>query len=124
MLASEIGKDGVQRYRIEGSAAGAGWVRCAATDFKVYGLMTLIPGETDAEVQALMDHLEAGVDVEGLADLARGYARKIATQVQNADLDGILLIVPDYISHLNQIGRRTLPLLAEYGIECSVSVGS
>jgi pyrimidine oxygenase len=131
-------------------------------NFKVYGLMTLIPGETDAEAQALMDHLEAGVDVEGLADLARGYeknvkgfkemsssslaplggaqyrsvmpgafigsyetlARKIATQVQNADLDGILLIVPEYISHLNQIGRRTLPLLAEYGIECSVGAGS
>lgn len=131
-------------------------------DFKVYGLMTLIPGESDAEAQALMDHLEAGVDLKGLEDLAQGYeknvkgfkemsssslaplggsqyrsvmpgafigsyetlARKIAMQVQQADLDGILLIVPDYVSHLNQIGRRTLPLLSEYGIECSVGAES
>ncbi len=127
-------------------------------DFKVFGLMTLIPGETDTEAQELLDHLEAGVDLEGLEDLAQGYkknvkgfkdmsssslaplggtqyrsvmpgtfvgsyetlAQKIASQIDQAGLDGILLIVPDYISHLHQISLRTLPLLAEHGIACNV----
>jgi pyrimidine oxygenase len=127
-------------------------------NFKVYGLMTLIPGETDDEAQAFMDHLEAGVDLEGLADLAEGYkkntkgfkelsssslaplggmqyksvmpgtligsyetlARKVAEHVKAADLDGVLLIVPDYIGHLEQVGLRTFPQLSEYGIECNV----
>lgn len=126
--------------------------------FRVFGLMTLIPGDTDAQAQALMDHLEAGVDLAGLEDLAQGYrkntkgfkdmsssslaplggtqyrsvmpgtfigsyetlAHRIAMQVKQADLDGILLIVPDYIAHLQQVGLRTLPLLAEHGIECGV----
>jgi alkanesulfonate monooxygenase SsuD/methylene tetrahydromethanopterin reductase-like flavin-dependent oxidoreductase (luciferase family) len=47
-------------------------------------------------------------------------AHKIAMQVQQAELDGILLIVPDYIAHLQQVGLHTLPLLAEHGIECDV----
>ena len=127
-------------------------------DFKVFGLMTLIPGDTDAQAQSLMDYLEAGVDLAGLEDLAEGYkknvkgfkdmsssslaplggtqyrsvmpgtfigsyetlAHKIALQVEQANLDGILLIVPDYIAHLQQIGLRTLPLLAEHRIECAV----
>lgn len=127
-------------------------------NFKVFGLMTLIPGDTDAQAQNFMDYLEAGVDLAGLADLAEGYkknvkgfkdmsssslaplggtqyrsvmpgtfigayetlAHKIAMQVEQANLDGILLIVPDYIAHLQQIGLRTLPLLAEHGIECAV----
>ncbi|WP_323019622.1 LLM class flavin-dependent oxidoreductase [Pararhodobacter sp.] len=127
-------------------------------DFKVYGLMTIIPGETEDEAQALLDHFEAGVDLEGLADLARGYeqntkgfdklsssslsplggpkyksvmpgalvgaydtlAERIAERVEAADLDGILIIVPDYISHLNQLGTRTLPRLADFGVECRV----
>lgn len=127
-------------------------------DFKVMGAMTIIPGETQEAAQALLDHFEAGVDLQGLADLASGYekntkgfeklsasslaplggkdyksvmpgaivgsydnlAEKIARQVNEAELDGILLIVPDYISHLGQLGTRTLPRLAEYGIECKV----
>jgi pyrimidine oxygenase len=127
-------------------------------DFKVYGLMTLIPGETDDEAQALMNHLEAGVDLEGLADLAEGYKKntkgfkelsssslaplggmqyksvmpgtligsydslavQVAEHVKAADLDGVLLIVPDYITHLQGVGARTFPQLANFGIECSV----
>lgn len=131
-------------------------------DFKVYGLMTIIPGETEEAAQALLDHFEAGVDHEGLADLARGYAQntkgfdklssstlaplggptyksvmpgaiigsydnlaeKIAKQINEADLDGIMVVVPDYISHLDQLGTRTLPRLIEYGIECKVGSAS
>ncbi|WP_264214329.1 LLM class flavin-dependent oxidoreductase [Leisingera thetidis] len=127
-------------------------------DFKVFGAMTIIPGETDEAAQELLEHLEVGADLVGLADLASGYqkntkgfdklsasslaplggadykavmpgaivgsyenlASKIAKQVNEADLDGILIIVPDYISHLNQLGTRTLPRLADFGIECSV----
>lgn len=127
-------------------------------DFKVFGAMTIIPGETQEAAQAMLDHFEAGADLVGLADLASGYqkntkgfdklssstlaplggqeykavmpgaivgsydnlAEKIARQVNEADLDGIMLIVPDYISHLGQLGTRTFPRLAEYGIECKV----
>lgn len=127
-------------------------------DFKVFGLMTLIPGDTDDIAQQRLDYLEEGVDIEGLENLAQGYkknvkgfkdmsssslaplggteyrsvmpgtfigsyetlAQKIANQVQKAGLDGILLIVPDYISDLHQIAMRTLPLVADYGIECNV----
>ena len=46
-------------------------------DFKIYGLMTLIPGETDLEAQALMDHLESGVDLEALADMEQGYRKNV-----------------------------------------------
>ncbi|MDO5604189.1 MAG: LLM class flavin-dependent oxidoreductase [Paracoccus sp. (in: a-proteobacteria)] len=127
-------------------------------DFKVFGAMTIIPGETDEAARALVDHFEAGADLVGLADLAAGYqkntkgfdklsssslaplggaeyrsvmpgaiigsydnlAEKIAKQINDADLDGILLIVPDYISHLGQLGTRTLSRLGEYGINCNV----
>ena len=127
------------------------------TDLKTYGLITVIPGETDEEAQALMDHFDEGVDRVALADVAAGYeqnkdvkqlsdsslaliggekmrsvmpgeligsydtlARRLATTINEGQLDGVLLVVPDYIKDLEAIATRTLPALAEYGITCNV----
>lgn len=127
------------------------------TDLKTYGLVTLIPGETDDEAQARMDHFDAGVDRESLADIATGYeqnrsrkdlsdsslaltggekarsvmpgelvgsydtlARRLATTVTEGELDGLMLIVPDYINDLEAIATRTLPSMADHGITCHV----
>ena len=130
-------------------------------DFKVYGLVTLIPGDSDRDAQALMDHLEEGVDLVGLEDLARGYekntkgvkqlsssslaplggpkyksvmpgtfigsyeslAAQLSQQVIKADLDGLLVIVPDYINSLKEVAMRTFPLLEEHKIHCKVGAG-
>lgn len=42
-------------------------------NLKLFGLCTLMPGETDAEAQAMVDHFNAGVDLECLDDMAQGY---------------------------------------------------
>lgn len=126
-------------------------------DLKVFGLVTLVPGETDEEAQALMDHFDAGVDKECLADIAAGYAtsrsaaqtgagskffdddaevssamsgvlvgsydtlaRRLATTVLEGDLDGVMLIVPDYVKDLEAVATRTLPKMAEYGVTCGI----
>ncbi|QTH22072.1 LLM class flavin-dependent oxidoreductase [Rhizorhabdus wittichii] len=130
-------------------------------DFKVYGLVTLVPGDSDRDAQALMDHLEEGVDLAGLEDLARGYekntkgvkqlsssslaplggpkyksvmpgtfigsyeslATQLSQQIIKADLDGLLVIVPDYINNLKEVAMRTFPLLEEHNIYCNVGAG-
>ena len=126
-------------------------------NLKTYGLITVIPGETDEEAQARMDYFNAGVDRECLADIAAGYeqnksfkelsdssksliggekqssvmpgelvgsyetlARRLATTVLESELDGIMLVVPDYIDDLAAIAQRTLPLMAKYGVECRI----
>lgn len=127
-------------------------------DLKVFGLVTVIPGDTDEEAQALLDHFNAGVDKECVADIAAGYAtsrsaaqtgsgsqffeegkpvssvmsgelvgsyetlaRRLAATVNDGDLDGLMLIVPDYVKDLEAVATKTLPLLAEYGITTSIS---
>lgn len=126
-------------------------------DFKSYGLFTLIPGETDAEAQARLDHFDAGVDREALATQAAEYssdvsakqnfaaqyfidqgarvssvlggamtgsaetlARRVAKTTIEAELDGITLIVPDFIEDLRFIGERVLPLMEEFGVSTKV----
>lgn len=126
-------------------------------DLKTFGLITVIPGETDEEAQALMDHFNEGADKEALLDIAAGYeqnrdnkklsdsslaliggekmsavmpgelvgsyetlARRLATTVNEGELDGFMLIVPDYIKDLEAIALRTLPKMAKYGVECRV----
>jgi pyrimidine oxygenase len=125
-------------------------------DLKVYGLLRLIPGETDQEAQARLAHFDAGVDVECLDDIALGYtmnpnikdvsessrrrggggqrtsiagplvgaydglAKRVADVVVESELDGIILIVPDYVEDLDRLAKWTLSRLPEYGITCRV----
>ncbi|MFF2715461.1 LLM class flavin-dependent oxidoreductase, partial [Paenarthrobacter sp. NPDC058040] len=131
-------------------------------DLKTYGLITVIPGDTDEEAQARMDHFNAGIDKEALADIAAGYeqnksykelsdssksliggdkqqssvmpgelvgsyetlARRLATTVIESELDGIMLVVPDYIEDLAAVAQKTLPLMAKYGVECHIGTNT
>ncbi|MFF1831200.1 LLM class flavin-dependent oxidoreductase [Paenarthrobacter sp. NPDC058040] len=126
-------------------------------NLRSYGCVTLIPGDTDEEAHARLDHYNAGVDLEALEDVAAGYqqnksykelsesskaltggekrsavlpgelvgsyetlARRLATTVLESDLDGIMLVVPDYVEDLAAVAQKTLPLMAGYGVECRV----
>lgn len=125
---------------------------------KIYALMTVIPGDTPDEARELMDWIEAGVDLEGLEDMARGYEsnksyaklsssslalvggekyrsvqrgvivgsydelpEKLASIVTEAELDGVMLVVPDYIQHLQGLALRTFPKLEEFGIKTNIN---
>jgi pyrimidine oxygenase len=126
-------------------------------NLKVYGLLNVIPGATDEEAQARLDHFNCGVDLVCLEDIARGYsmnpnakdvsassqrlagdgkgssvasgamvgsygslAKRIARIVLESDLDGIILIVPDYIEDIDAMAKKALKFMAEYGVECRV----
>lgn len=127
-------------------------------DLKIYGLLNIIPGDTDEEAQARVDHFNAGVDIECLADIALGYsmnpnakdvspsskrlagdgknsavstaaligsydtiAKRIAKTVTESELDGIILIMPDYVSDMQALAERTLAALPDLGISCQVA---
>jgi pyrimidine oxygenase len=124
-------------------------------DLKVYGLVTVIPGETDDEAQTRLDHFNEGVDLVCLEDIAQGYsmnpnvkelsaaslsliggekrssvmpgelvgsydtlARRLAKTVVDSELDGVMLVVPDYVKDLEAIARKTLTRMADYGVGC------
>lgn len=125
-------------------------------DLKVYGLIKVIPGETDEEAHARLAHFDEGVDIECLADIALGYnmnpnvnevselskgrvgdgktnsvsgpvvasyeslAQRFAKIVIDGELDGIILIVPDYVKDLDAIAKRSLTKMADYGVTCQV----
>ena len=129
-------------------------------DLKVYGLLTVIPGETDEEAQARLAHFDEGVDLECLEDIVRGYdmnpnakdvsaaskrlggegrgsavssgamtgsydglAERIARVVTEGELDGIILIVPDYVEDLQAVARKTLTKMADHGLTCNIKAG-
>ena len=124
------------------------------SDLKTMGLLQLVPAETDEEAQALLEHFDAGVDLECLADIAAGYAsnkddaktgansrffaegaapssvmsgtmtggyeslaRRISHMVNEGELDGFMVIVPDYVKDLEGIATKLFPLMAQYGVE-------
>jgi pyrimidine oxygenase len=122
-------------------------------DLKIYGLVKLIPDETDEEAQRRLDYFNAGVDVDCIEDIARGYnlnpnidqvsalskrysggernsisdplvgsydtlARRMAKIVLDSDLDGIILIVPDYVKDLQAIAKTTFVKMKEHGVIC------
>ncbi|MFC0534103.1 LLM class flavin-dependent oxidoreductase [Phytohabitans kaempferiae] len=43
-------------------------------------------------------------------------ARQLAGLVRDADLDGVTVIVPDFIDDLRTVGERVAPLMAGYGV--------
>ncbi|MBW8637605.1 LLM class flavin-dependent oxidoreductase [Hoeflea sp. WL0058] len=128
------------------------------TDLKIYGLLNVIPGATDEEAQARLDHFNEGVDVECLDDIALGYdmnpnakdvsaaskrmagegkrtavpsstlvgsydslCRRIANIVSESELDGVILIVPDYVEDLKAVAEKVLSPMSEYGVTCRVT---
>ena len=127
-------------------------------DLKIYGLVTLIVGETDNDARDRKSYFDEGVDIECLDDIALGYnlnpnikdvsagslrlaagrekrsavtpgafvgsyaslAKRIAQVVIDCELDGIILIVPDYTNDLEAVAERTLTRMSEYGVFCRV----
>jgi len=123
-------------------------------DLKVYGLVTVIPGDTDEDAKNRRTHFDAGVDIECLDDIALGYnlnpdvkdvsavsrrlaagretrsaltpgafvgsyaslAERIARVIIDCDLDGIILIVPDYVDDLKAVAQKTLSRMSEHGV--------
>jgi pyrimidine oxygenase len=117
---------------------------------KVFGLITLIPGDSDEQAQARLNHFDDGVDVVCLEDIARGYsmnpnvkevasvffggekhssvspgklvgsydtlARGLARMVVDSELDGLMLVVPDYVEDLDAIAKKTLMPMSGYGV--------
>jgi pyrimidine oxygenase len=119
---------------------------------KVLGLVTVIPGDSDEDAQARLNHFEEGVDLICLEDIARGYsmnpdvkavssqffggqkhssvapgrivgsyeslARGLAKMVIESELDGVMLVVPDYVKDLDAIAKNSLARMADYGVCC------
>lgn len=143
------------KYIESGRRAKAVAREMSKPDLKVYGLLKVIPGETDEEAQARLDRFNAGVDTECVEDMALGYtmnpdvknvsaasrrvesgsreaisgavvgsygslAKRIAKIVIDSELDGIILVVPDYVEDLDAVARKTLPRMAEFGVTCRV----
>jgi pyrimidine oxygenase len=128
-------------------------------DLKVYGLVTIIPGETDKDAKDRKDYFDQGVDLECLDDIALGYslnpdvkavstgslrlaagkekrsavtpgafvgsyaslAKRIAQVVIECQLDGIILIVPDYVNDLEAVAKKTLACMLDYGVRSHVA---
>lgn len=124
------------------------------SNFKTYGLFTIVPGDTDAIAQERVDYFNSGVDVEALDNQTREYSgdkslaqntmakrfiaqgnaaksltsaaiigspatigAKLAAIVKGADLDGITVIVPDFIDDLRIVGTEVVDALAEHGLQ-------
>jgi pyrimidine oxygenase len=51
-------------------------------------------------------------------------ARRLATSVIECDLDGLMITVPDYVVDLEAVAKKTMPLMAEYGVTCHVGAPS
>src|SRR5690606_7248089 len=63
-----------QKYVDSGRQAKATAREMNKPDLKVYGLLNVIPGATDEEAQARLDHFNSGTDLVCLEDIARGYS--------------------------------------------------
>lgn len=48
-------------------------------------------------------------------------AKRLATMVLEGDLDGIMLVVPDYVEDLALVVHRIFPLMEQYGVKCGAS---
>lgn len=49
-------------------------------------------------------------------------ARRLATSIIEGDLDGLMVMVPDYVEDLDGLARNTFPLLPDLGIHHRVAV--
>lgn len=146
----------------EASLARARQARAIANDlqktnFKTYGLVSLIPGETDEDANEKVRYYNQGVDHVALEQQLEEYgadvsakqnnaaqmfisqsknlsaifpgtmagsyetlARRVSSIVRDGDLDGIMIIVPDFIEDIKAFGARIAPAMEEYGVISNV----
>ena len=111
------------------------------TTIKTYAMCTVIHGETDAKAQQMVKRFEEGADIGAIIGMLKswgmsqdadleGRARQIgpmmtqtavgspatcAEQLEeflvDCELDGVMLIFPDYVEGLNMFGQEILPKL-------------
>ncbi|KQV75381.1 hypothetical protein ASC61_10410 [Aeromicrobium sp. Root344] len=98
----------------------------AGTDMEwLNGLLAPYKDDTNNEARK---HFARQVDRrESIMDgyLAGSYdtiAQRITTAVQGGDLDGIMVIVPDFINDLRVVADEVFPRLAENGITSNIAV--
>ena len=112
-------------------------------DLKMFAMYTVVPGATDAEAEARVAKYRAGADLEAIANMAAGYAKKpdgkesalvaraktdafmtsliygspetlrqkIEHTIKTCDMNGMMLIFPDYDQDLKVFGTEVLPRL-------------
>jgi pyrimidine oxygenase len=108
-----------------------------------FAMYTIVPGATDKEAEARVEHFIAGIDHAAVEGMAASYAlkpdggesslvtrarrngfmnsylagsaetirQKIVYTMETADLDGMMLIFPDYVDDLRFFGENVLPAL-------------
>lgn len=126
-------------------------------DFKTYGLLSLLPGATDAEAEEKAKFYNAGVDRVALIQQRDEYstdvsakvnsaaklfidqgneidalfpgtmvgsfdtlARRIHTTVTEGQLDGIMIIVPDFVQDINDFAAHIVPGLDALGTKTNL----
>jgi len=110
------------------------------TAIKTYAMCTLIHADTDAEAEALVRHYAEGVDMGAVIDMLRSWGvpaerldaaakaqgafmtqtavgspatcrEKVEEFLTYCELDGLMLIFPDYVEGLRMFGAEILPRL-------------
>ena len=121
---------------------------------KTFAMYTIVPGATDAEAEARVEHYIAGTDDEAVAGMRASYGRKpdgrksslvarsrqngfmtsylagnaetirqkVVHTIQSADLDGMMLIFPDYADDLRFFGTDVLPgVRRSLGVDAAIA---
>jgi pyrimidine oxygenase len=108
-----------------------------------FAMYTIVPGVTDREADARVEHFIAGIDHAAVESMAASYAlkpdggesslvararrngfmnsyfagsaetirQKVVHTMETAELDGMMLIFPDYVDDLRFFGENVLPAL-------------
>lgn len=128
-----------EERRANSLRAKAAAERLGAT-VKTYAMCTIVHAETDAQAQALAEHYRDGVDMAAIFEMLRSWGvppermdtvvksqgafmthvaigspktctREVEDFIRSAELDGLMLIFPDYAEGLTMFGRDMLPSL-------------
>jgi len=110
------------------------------TTIKTYAMCTLIHADTDAKAEALVSHYREGTDMGAIINMLRSWgvppdrlsavaeaqgpfmtqtmvgspatcAEKVEHFTQYCELDGLMMIFPDYVEGLKMFGAEILPHL-------------